>query len=126
MVASPVESHSIVILKLDREVVFSDFARPVCLPATDSWVQRNDSNCVSLGWDIDQGQLQVVQLDMVDKAQCEDKTEVNVNTICMEEAENEKCNGEVVAGSGLMCQVLLYSKDIRFFKEISRLLVSGS
>jgi len=104
MVASPVESHSIVILKLDKEVVFSDFARPVCLPATDSWVQRNDSNCVSLGWDIDQGQLQVVQLDMVDKAQCEDKTEVNVNTICMEEAESEKCNGEVVAGSGLMCQ----------------------
>ena len=126
MVASPVESHSIVILKLDKEVVFSDFARPVCLPATDSWVQRNDSNCVSLGWDIDQGQLQVVQLDMVDKAQCEDKTEVNVNTICMEEAESEKCNGEVVAGSGLMCQVGFYQQIFRYFKNLFRLLVNGT
>jgi len=104
MVASPVESHSIVILKLDKEVVFSDFARPVCLPAADNWVGRNDSNCVSLGWDVDAGQLQVLELDQVDVAQCEDKTEVNVNTICMEEAESEKCKGEVVAGSGLMCQ----------------------
>jgi len=104
MVASPVESHSIVILKLDKEVVFSDFARPVCLPATDNWVTRNDSNCVSLGWDTDAGQLQVLALNQVDKAQCEDKTEVNVNTICMEETESEKCKGEVVAGSGLMCQ----------------------
>jgi len=104
MVASPVESHSIVILKLDKEVVFSDFARPVCLPAADNWVTRNDSNCVSLGWDTDAGQLQVLALNQVDKAQCEDKTEVNVNTICMEETESEKCKGEVVAGSGLMCQ----------------------
>ena len=59
MVRSPVEGHSIVMLKLDKDVVFSDLARPVCLPSTDSWMTGNDSVCVTLGWDNRQGQLKV-------------------------------------------------------------------
>ena len=60
MVKSPVEGHSIVILKLDKPTVFSDFARPVCLPSTDTWMMENQSRCLTLGWDTDQGQLKVI------------------------------------------------------------------
>ena len=49
MVKSPVEGNSIVILKLDNPVVFSDFARPICLPSSDEFIHMGAS-CVTLGW----------------------------------------------------------------------------
>ena len=43
MVKSPVEGNSIVLLKLDQPIVFSDFARPVCIPDQDESDQQNSS-----------------------------------------------------------------------------------
>ena len=50
MVKSPVEGNSIVLLKLDQPVVFSDFARPICLPSSDEFIHMGAS-CVTLAWD---------------------------------------------------------------------------
>ncbi len=49
MVKSPVEGNSLVILKLDRKVELSDFARPACLPSSDEFVFLG-APCVTLGW----------------------------------------------------------------------------
>ena len=49
MVKSPVEGNSIVILKMDKPVVFSDFARPICLPSSDEFIHMG-ATCVTLGW----------------------------------------------------------------------------
>ena len=51
MVKSGVEGNDIVLLKLEKKIVFSDFARPICLPETDDWTNSIDSECYSLGWD---------------------------------------------------------------------------
>ena len=50
MVKSPVEGNSIVLLKMDQPVVFSDFARPICLPSSDEFIHMGAS-CVTLAWD---------------------------------------------------------------------------
>ena len=50
MVESPVEGNSIVVLKLESPVVFSDFARPICLPSSDEFIHMG-ANCVTLAWD---------------------------------------------------------------------------
>ena len=50
MVKSPVEGSSIVILKMDAPVVFSDFARPICIPSSDDFIHIG-ATCVTLGWD---------------------------------------------------------------------------
>ena len=49
MVKSPVEGNSIVILKMEKPVHFSDFARPICLPSSDEFIHMGAS-CVTLGW----------------------------------------------------------------------------
>ena len=49
MVKSPVEGNSVVILKMDKPVVFSDFARPICLPSSDEFIHMGAS-CVTLSW----------------------------------------------------------------------------
>ena len=48
MVKSPVEGNSVVLLKMDEPLVFSDFARPICIPEEDDFVDH-DSKCVTLG-----------------------------------------------------------------------------
>ena len=50
MVESPVEGNSIVVLKLESPITFSDFARPVCLPSSDEFIHMG-ANCVTLAWD---------------------------------------------------------------------------
>ena len=50
MVKAPVEGSSLVLLKLDRPVELSDFARPSCLPSSDEFVHLG-APCVTLGWD---------------------------------------------------------------------------
>ena len=49
MVKSPVEGNSVVILKMDSPVVFSDFTRPICLPSSDDFIHLG-ATCVTLGW----------------------------------------------------------------------------
>ena len=49
MVKTPVEGNSIVILKMEQPVFFSDFARPVCLPSSDEFIHMG-ATCVTLGW----------------------------------------------------------------------------
>lgn len=49
MVKSPVEGNSIVILKMDSPVVFSDFARPACLPSSDEFIHMG-ATCATLSW----------------------------------------------------------------------------
>ena len=58
MVKSPVEGNSIVLLKLDRHIVFSDFARPICIPENDEFIDESiNPNCVTLGWSLDTDEL---------------------------------------------------------------------
>jgi len=108
MVAAPVEQHSIVILKLERPVTFSDFTRPICLPTLSSWLAEvgpstnETSMCASLTWDMAAGQLQMVALKRAPLSNCRDKTEASAQTICTE--EKDECEGEMVAGAGLYCR----------------------
>lgn len=46
---SPVEGSTIVMLKLDREFVPSDFVRPICLPSAGNAL-TDFSHCNTLGW----------------------------------------------------------------------------
>ncbi len=52
MVKSPVEGNSIVLLKLDEPITFSDFARPVCLPSSDDFAHDKTTSCVTLSWSV--------------------------------------------------------------------------
>ena len=58
MVKSPVEGNSIVLLKLDQQIVFSDFARPICIPDQDDFINASvGTNCITLGWSLDSDEL---------------------------------------------------------------------
>ena len=58
MVKSPVEGNSIVLLKLDQQIVFSDFARPICIPDQDDFINASvGTNCITLGWSLDTDEL---------------------------------------------------------------------
>ena len=58
MVKSPVEGNSIVLLKLDQQIVFSDFARPICIPDQDDFINVSvGTNCITLGWSLDTDEL---------------------------------------------------------------------
>ena len=48
MIKSPVEGNSVVLLKMDEPLVFSDFARPICIPQEDEFVIKN-AKCITLG-----------------------------------------------------------------------------
>jgi len=102
MVKSGVEGTDIVLLKLDSPIIFSDFARPICIPQTDDWVGEVGTQCFSLGWDNKQDILRPINLEKVDLRNCEDKSEVSVNSLCTE--STAECTADVVAGAGLVCQ----------------------
>ena len=99
MVKSPVEGNSIVLLKLDQMVVFSDFARPICVPESDDFVDET-SNCVTLGWSLESDELAKVYVKPTNKSVCEEISEVSPNTICTKEdtAPGIPCSGEAFAG----------------------------
>lgn len=109
MVKSPVEGNSVVILKMDKPVVFSDFARPICLPSSDEFIHMGAS-CVTLSWNSEDQQMHVVHLEPAPREKCEEVSEVSPHTICTQEkaADSEtgvgECVGEEVAGAPLMCQ----------------------
>ena len=48
MVKSQVEGNSVVLLKMDEALLFSDFARPICIPKEDNFVTKG-STCITLG-----------------------------------------------------------------------------
>lgn len=48
MIKSPVEGSSLVLIKMNEPVVFSDFVRPVCLSDANATVKN--FTCVALGW----------------------------------------------------------------------------
>ena len=63
MVKSPVEGNSIVLLKLDQQIVFSDFARPICIPDHDEFIDEFvKPNCITLGWSLDTDELAKVSM----------------------------------------------------------------
>lgn len=124
MVKSPVEGNSIVILKMDAPVVFSDFARPICLPSSDEFIHMG-ANCVTLGWNGSNEQLRIIELEPAELEKCENISEVSANTICTKaKSGHEKCQvsqttnfffkilnhatsyfqAEEFAGAPLMCQ----------------------
>jgi len=123
MVASPVENHSIVLLKLDSDIQMSDFARPVCVGApTKEDVSINDDNeetidddeetidddgnsCVGLGWDSLSGELKVAALNSAELEECD--SDSSSSSLCMTAGDNwdgASCHGEMMAGHGLMCR----------------------
>ena len=105
LVKSPVEGNSLVLLKLDRPVVFSDFARPICLPSKDDFVSET-SSCVTLGWTLDSEELTRVGVKPTDPEVCQEISEVSPNTLCTREdtAPGIPCSGEEFAGAPLMCE----------------------
>ncbi|KAL1451793.1 hypothetical protein WDU94_006139 [Cyamophila willieti] len=56
MVKSPVEGSSMVLLKLNRPIKFTDFIRPICL-STPSTKLSNVTHCQSLGWSHNRGRI---------------------------------------------------------------------
>ena len=105
MVKSPVEGNSIVILKMDDPIVFSDFARPICIPENDSFL-NNASRCVTLGWTSQTHELTVQTVRPTEPKICEEISEVSANTVCTEEdtAPGIPCTGEEFAGAPLLCE----------------------
>ncbi len=89
MVKAPVEGSSLVLLKLDRAVELSDFARPVCLPSSDEFVHLG-APCVTLGWDAREEGLRAVHLGPAARETCEEESEVPANTICTQEKADSK------------------------------------
>lgn len=109
MVKSPVEGNSIVILKMEEPIVFSDFARPICIPENDeAFINPNSSasHCVTLGWTLEGEELTQVSIRPTNQNVCEEMSEVSANTICTEEDTEPgiPCIGEEFAGAPLLCQ----------------------
>jgi len=110
MVASPVENHSIVLLKLDSAIQMSDFARPVCVGAPTKDVDnegtdKDGNSCVGLGWDSLSGELKVAALNGAELKECD--SESSSSSLCMTAADSwdgASCHGEMMAGHGLMCR----------------------
>lgn len=105
MVKSPVEGNSVVMLKMNEPILFSDFARPICLPIEDSFVNKT-STCVTLGWTLESEEMAKVYVTPTAKGVCEEISEVPPHTICTEEhtAPGIPCSGEEFAGAPLLCQ----------------------
>ena len=105
MVKSPVEGNSIVILKMEEPIVFSDFARPICIPENDEFIIKSNATCVTLGWTLHGEELTQVTVTPTTQSVCEEISEVSANTICTEEdtAPGIPCIGEEFAGAPLLC-----------------------
>lgn len=87
MVKSPVEGNSIVLLKLDRPVTFSDFIRPICLPSSDEFIHLG-AVCVTLGWTSSRNELQLVFLETAEREICKESSELSANSICTQNQQN--------------------------------------
>lgn len=81
MVKSPVEGSTIALVKLDEDVIFNDFVRPICL--SDKQVDEK-LECNTLGWARNREQLQRVQVMVTKMEKCENVSISTVNSICTE------------------------------------------
>ena len=112
MVASPVENNSIVMLKLDKPVQMSDFARSICVDQSELSIHSSDQSeqrCVGLGWNNRTGELSVARLSSADDEECEAEGAGLSNSLCMTAGDSlvtaeHSCVSEMMAGHGLMCQ----------------------
>uniref|UniRef100_T1H9A8 Uncharacterized protein n=1 Tax=Rhodnius prolixus TaxID=13249 RepID=T1H9A8_RHOPR len=100
---SPVEGSTIVMLKLDREFVPSDFVRPICLPSAGNAL-TDFSHCNTLGWARQRTMLQRVELRLAKMEQCANISITTVNSVCSDSFySKEDCNVEELAGSPMSC-----------------------
>lgn len=83
MMKSPVEGSTLVLVKLNEPVAFSDFVRPVCLP-DPAFPLTNYTYCTTLGWNKNREQLQRVDVKMSHMAMCENISITTVNSVCTE------------------------------------------
>ncbi|RZF36564.1 hypothetical protein LSTR_LSTR010675 [Laodelphax striatellus] len=102
MVKSPVEGSTMVLVKLDRPIAFSDFVRPVCLPQTSLPVKFD--NCNTLGWSRNREVLQRVEVGPTDMESCANISITSENGLCTDSAYSmEDCSEEELAGSPMVC-----------------------
>ncbi|XP_014244352.1 atrial natriuretic peptide-converting enzyme isoform X2 [Cimex lectularius] len=103
MIKSPVEGSTIVLLKLDRKLVPSDFVRPICLPPNGRAIQ-DLQHCNTLGWAKERTMLQRVGLKLSNMDQCANISITTVNSVCTDSYySTEDCNEEELAGSPMSC-----------------------
>ncbi|XP_972040.2 atrial natriuretic peptide-converting enzyme [Tribolium castaneum] len=105
MVKSPVEGSTVAMVKLDQNVIYNDFVRPICLP-DDSLVLQPEANldCNTLGWARNREQLQRVQVKVTPMEKCENVSISTVNSLCTETFYGkDDCNEEEFAGSPMVC-----------------------
>jgi len=101
MVKSPAEGHSAVLLRLERPVSLSDFARFACLPANGDEFVHLGAPCFTLAWDEAEGQLRALSLEPAALETCAEESEVPANSLCTKrkggEDEREACHVSLLA-----------------------------
>ncbi|KAI5720493.1 hypothetical protein M8J77_007523 [Diaphorina citri] len=103
MVKSPVEGSSMVLLKLNRPIKFTDFIRPICLTPPGTRLP-NVSFCQSLGWSHNKETLQRIELKEIPMEKCENMSITQENSICTDSIfERSDCKEEELAGSPMIC-----------------------
>ncbi|XP_075220339.1 atrial natriuretic peptide-converting enzyme [Lycorma delicatula] len=102
MVKSPVEGSTMVLVKLDRPIVFSDYIRPVCLPKRT--LNTNFTNCNTLGWSRNREMLQRIDVSPTEMESCANISITTGNSLCTDTAYSmDDCSEEEVAGSPMVC-----------------------
>ncbi|XP_068898618.1 atrial natriuretic peptide-converting enzyme isoform X2 [Tenebrio molitor] len=105
MVKSPVEGSTIAMVKLDQNILFNDFVRPICLPDDGfSLKPKVELDCNTLGWARNREQLQRIQVKITSMEKCENVSISTVNSLCTETYYGKNdCNEEEFAGSPMVC-----------------------
>ncbi len=102
MVKTPEKDSNIVLLKMERPVDTSDFARPLCLDDLDDWSEV--SQCATLGWDLSSKELVQVQIRPTYESNvCQGLGPLSICTV-ENTAPGIPCSGHQMAGAPFMCQ----------------------
>ncbi|BES97690.1 SEA domain [Nesidiocoris tenuis] len=103
MMKSPVEGSTVVLLKLDRKLIPSDFVRPICLQPSGSSIAQL-THCNTIGWAKERTMLQRVELKLSNMEQCANISITSVNSVCTDSFYGQDdCGEEELAGSPMMC-----------------------
>nr|XP_018912555.1 PREDICTED: atrial natriuretic peptide-converting enzyme-like isoform X2 [Bemisia tabaci] len=103
MVKSPVEGSTVVMIKLNKPVIFSDFIRPICLPPR-SLAPQELIHCHTLGWAKNREFLERIEVSVIQMDLCANISITSVNGVCTESVyQQNDCNEEELAGSPMIC-----------------------
>ncbi|CAH0394114.1 unnamed protein product [Bemisia tabaci] len=83
---------TVVMIKLNKPVIFSDFIRPICLPPR-SLAPQELIHCHTLGWAKNREFLERIEVSVIQMDLCANISITSVNGVCTESVyQQNDCN----------------------------------